>query len=101
MTSVPNDAKRYEHLLNATIYKYFASHLKVIISSPFIVKDTMKIYTLLLAVMVVAISATVSKSNLNEVLTKAENEIHSNLMKKMMNGAKSSRTYGRKKFTAM
>ena len=55
---------------------------------------------ILLAVMVVAISATVSNSNLNEALTKAENEIHSNLMRKMMNGAKSSRTY-RKKFTAM
>ena len=59
----------------------------------------MKTYTLL-AVMVVAISATISNSNLNEALTKAENEIHSNLMRKMMNGAKSSRTY-RKKFTAM
>ena len=59
----------------------------------------MKTYTLL-AVMVVAISATVSNSNLNEALTKAENEIHSNLMRKMINGAKSSRTY-RKKFTAM
>ena len=59
----------------------------------------MKTY-ILLAVMVVAISATVSNSNLNEALTKAENEIHSNLMRKMMNGAKSSRTY-RKKFTAM
>ena len=59
----------------------------------------MKTY-ILLAVMVVAISATISNSNLNEALTKAENEIHSNLMRKMMNGAKSSRTY-RKKFTAM
>ena len=59
----------------------------------------MKTYTLL-AVMVVAINATVSNSNLNKALTKAENEIHSNLMRKMMNGAKSSRTY-RKKFTAM
>ena len=59
----------------------------------------MKTY-ILLAVMAVAISATVSNSNLNEALTKAENEIHSNLMRKMINGAKSSRTY-RKKFTAM
>ena len=59
----------------------------------------MKTY-ILLAVMVVAISATISNSYLNEALTKAENEIHSNLMRKMMNGAKSSRTY-RKKFTAM
>ena len=59
----------------------------------------MKTY-ILLAVMAVAISATVSNSNLNEALTKAENEIHSNIMRKMMNGAKSSRTY-RKKFTAM
>ena len=87
----------------ATIYKYFASHNRDIISSPFIVEDTMKPYTLL-AFMVVAIAATVSNHEtsprLNEVLTKAENEMQSNLMRKMMNGAKSSRSY-RKKFTAM
>ena len=87
----------------ATIYKYFASHHRDIISSPFIVEDTMKPYTLL-AFMVVAITATVSNHEtsprLNEVLTKAENEMQSNLMRKMMNGAKSSRSY-RKKFTAM
>ena len=59
----------------------------------------MKQYILLI-VIVVAISATVPKSSLDEALTKAENEIYSNLMKKMMNGAKSSKTY-RKKFTAM
>ena len=59
----------------------------------------MKQYILLI-IIVVAISATVPKSNLDEALTKAENEIYSNLMKKMMNGAKSSKTY-RKKFTAI
>ena len=59
----------------------------------------MKQYILLI-IIVVAISATVPNSNLDEDLTKAENEIYSNLMKKMMNGAKSSKTY-RKKFTAM
>merc|ERR1712223_2133780 len=72
-------------------------------SSPFIVEDTMKPYTLL-AFMVVAVTATVSNHEtsprLNEVLTKAENEMQSNLMRKMMNGAKSSRSY-RKKFTAI
>ena len=84
-------------------YRYFASHHRDIISSPFIVEDTMKPYTLL-TFMVVAITATVSNHEtsprLNEVLTKAENEMQSNLMRKMMNGAKSSRSY-RKKFTAM
>ena len=59
----------------------------------------MKQYILLI-IIVVAISATVPNSNLDEDLTKAENEIYSNLMKKMMNGAKSSKTY-RKKFTAI
>ena len=59
----------------------------------------MKQYILLI-IIVVAISATVPNSNLDEDLTKAENEIYSNLMKKMMNGAKSNKTY-RKKFTAM
>ena len=59
----------------------------------------MKQYILLI-IIVVAISATVPNSNLDEDLTKVENEIYSNLMKKMMNGAKSSKTY-RKKFTAM
>ena len=72
-------------------------------TSKFIVEDIMKPYTLL-AFMVVAITATVSNHEtsprLNEVLTKAENEMQSNLMRKMMNGAKSSRSY-RKKFTAM
>ena len=95
--------KKYDLIQDATIYKYFASHQRDIISLPFIVEDTMKPYTLLVF-MVVAISATVSNHEtfprLNEVLTKAENEIHSKLMRKMMNGAKSSRKY-RKKFTAM
>ena len=94
---------KYDLIQDATIYKYFASHQRDIISLPFIVEDTMKPYTLLVF-MVVAISATVTNHEtfpkLNEVLTKAENEIHSNLMRKMMNGAKSSRKY-RKKFTAM
>ena len=95
--------KKYDLIQDATIYKYFASHHRDIISSPFIVEDTMKPYTLL-TFMVVAITATVSNHEtsprLNEVLTKAENEMQSNLMRKMMNGAKSSRSY-RKKFTAM